>query len=266
LLPLTLKAILALSKGESRGGLLMSVLAIFRWQGDSESLLATVDKELEHPVARDRPHRRMHVRGRGDDGMVIVDVWDSEEDFRAMMDDPQFQKNLQDAGTPEPDALELFDVHAAIPDSSRTLPKRDGVERDVEENRRLVGRYFDLLNGSDFSAAGEVLSPDVVFLGPRAPEGIRGLDAFGEFIAALRRDSPDLRFAERETVVEGDRTASVFTMTRTHRTADGNAKTIVTEGMDLFRIANGKIHEIRAYFDRLGLLVEMGVLEPPPHA
>jgi ketosteroid isomerase-like protein len=36
--------------------------------------------------------------------------------------------------------------------------------------------------------------------------------------------------------------------------------------MDLFHVANGRIHRINAYFDRLGLLVEMGVLEPPPGA
>ena len=51
----------------------------------------------------------------GDDGLVIVDLWDSEEDFRAMTDDPQFQRNLQDAGTPKPDVLEIFEVHATIP-------------------------------------------------------------------------------------------------------------------------------------------------------
>ena len=139
------------------------------------------------------------------------------------------------------------------------------MQRDVEENRRLVRRYFELLNETDLSAAGEILSHDVEFFGPRVPEGVRGLDAFGEFIGALRRDSPDLLFAECETVAEGNRVATVFTMTRTHPTKDGHVKTIVTEGMDLFRIVDRKIHQIRAYFDRLGLLVEMGVLEAPPH-
>jgi steroid delta-isomerase-like uncharacterized protein len=135
---------------------------------------------------------------------------------------------------------------------------------DAEGSRRLVRRYFDLLNGRDLTTADEVLSADVVFIGPRAPEGIRGLEAFIEFVASLRRDSPDLEFAEGETVAEGDRVASVFTMTRTHRTEGGDAKTITTEGMDLFHIADGRIHRINAYFDRLSLLVEMGVLKPPP--
>jgi hypothetical protein len=93
----------------------VAVLAIFRWRGDPASLLATVDKELEHPVARDRPRRQLHVRAPADDGMVIVDLWDSREDFEAMMNDPEFRRNLQESGTPDPDVLEVFEVHATIP-------------------------------------------------------------------------------------------------------------------------------------------------------
>ena len=141
-------------------------------------------------------------------------------------------------------------------------PHRDHTGLDPEECRRLVRRYFDLMNGGELSRADEVLASDIVFFGPRAPDGIRGLDAFRDFVVSLRRDSPDLHFAEGETVVEGDRVASVFTMTRTHPTEA--TKTITTEGMDLFEIAAGKIQRINAYFDRLGLLVEMGILEPPP--
>jgi hypothetical protein len=43
-----------------------------------------------------------------DDGMVIVDVWESEEDFRAMKADAEFQQNLRDSGTPEPDTLDVW--------------------------------------------------------------------------------------------------------------------------------------------------------------
>jgi steroid delta-isomerase-like uncharacterized protein len=143
-------------------------------------------------------------------------------------------------------------------------PQRDHTAPEPEESRRLVRRYFDLLNGGDLSRADEVLASDIVFFGPRAPDGIRGLDAFRDFVVSLRRDSPDLHFAEGETVAEGGRVASVFTMTRTHPTEA--TKTIATEGMDLFRVADGRIQRINAYFDRLGLLVEMGVLEPPPQA
>jgi ketosteroid isomerase-like protein len=132
---------------------------------------------------------------------------------------------------------------------------------ELEENRRLVRRYFDLLNGSDLSRLEEVVSPDVVFFGPRAPEGIRGREAFIEFVATLRRD---FHFTGGEMVVEGNRVASVFTMTRTHSNEEGHTKEIVTEGMDLFHITDGGIQRINAYLDRLSMLVEMGVVSPSP--
>jgi heme-degrading monooxygenase HmoA len=48
-------------------------------------------------------------------GMVIVDLWDSREGFEEMMNDPEFQKNLKRAGTPDPDSLEVYEVHATVP-------------------------------------------------------------------------------------------------------------------------------------------------------
>ena len=134
---------------------------------------------------------------------------------------------------------------------------------DLEENRRLVRHYFDLLNTNDLSGLQEIVSSNVVFFGPRAPEGIYGREAFIEFIAALRRELPDLHFAEGEMVAEGNRVASVFTMTSTHSSQEGGAKVIATEGMDLFHIADGRIQQINAYLDRLRSLVEMGVISPP---
>ena len=69
----------------------MSVLVLFRWQGDPDELLAAYDRVLEHPAPHERPQRISHTCARGaDDGVVIVDVWQSREDFEKMMDDPEF--------------------------------------------------------------------------------------------------------------------------------------------------------------------------------
>src|ERR671912_115505 len=114
---------------------------------------------------------------------------------------------------------------------------------DLKENRRLARHYFDLLNTNDLSALQEILSPDVVFFGPRAPEGIYGREAFIEFIAALHQELPNLRFAEGEMVAEGSRVASVFTMTSTHTSEEGSTKVIATEGMDLFHMSDGTIQQ-----------------------
>ena len=94
----------------------ISVLVLFRWQGDPDELLAAYDKEFEHPVPREQPQHISHTCARADDGVVIVDVWHSREDFQKMMDDPEFQKNLEAAGWPsQPQLVEVYEVHASIP-------------------------------------------------------------------------------------------------------------------------------------------------------
>jgi quinol monooxygenase YgiN len=92
----------------------MPVLALFRWEGDPDELLAAYDRELAHPVARAQPRRISHTCARADHGMVIVEVWESAEDFQKMMDDPEFQKNLEASGTPKPRLVEVYEVHATI--------------------------------------------------------------------------------------------------------------------------------------------------------
>jgi hypothetical protein len=94
----------------------MSVLVLFRWKGDPDELLAAYDRELEHPVPREQPRRISHTCAPGDDGVVIVDVWHSREDFQKMMNDPEFQRNLEAAGWPtKPQLVEVYEVHASIP-------------------------------------------------------------------------------------------------------------------------------------------------------
>ena len=93
----------------------MPVLALFRYEGDPDKLLAGYDRELAHPVPREQPRRISHTCGRADHGMVIVDVWESAEDLQKMLDDPEFQKNLEASGAPEPQLVEVYEVHATIP-------------------------------------------------------------------------------------------------------------------------------------------------------
>jgi hypothetical protein len=94
----------------------MSVLVLFRWEGDPDELLAAYYREMQYPVPREQPRRISHTCALADDGMVIVDVWQSREDFQTMMDDPEFQRNLQASGWPtELQLVEVCEVHATIP-------------------------------------------------------------------------------------------------------------------------------------------------------
>jgi hypothetical protein len=93
----------------------MPVLAVFRWKGDPDALLAAYDRELQHAVPRQQPHRVTHICARAENEVVIVDLWETEEDLRRMMENPEFLRNLEAAGWPSEPMEQTYQVHATIP-------------------------------------------------------------------------------------------------------------------------------------------------------
>jgi hypothetical protein len=61
----------------------MPVLAVFRWEGDPDALVAAYDRELQHSVPREQPRRLSHIFARGDNEVVIVDLSETEAGLRS---------------------------------------------------------------------------------------------------------------------------------------------------------------------------------------
>ena len=93
----------------------MYVLAVFRWEGDPDALLAAYDRELQHAVPREQPRRIAHICAQGENQVVIVDLWETEEDLRSMQENPEFLRNLEAAGFPSDPIEQIYQVHATIP-------------------------------------------------------------------------------------------------------------------------------------------------------
>lgn len=131
----------------------------------------------------------------------------------------------------------------------------------------FVGRYFNLLNTGDFGMAREIVAPDFMFHGPSAPQG-RTLQGLAQFIKQLKAGFPDKHFEEVERVTEGNKVVSRYRMTGTH---DGifhgippTGKFTEVDGCDLFYFRDGKIAKVRAYFDFLALLRQVGAIPNLP--
>jgi len=133
------------------------------------------------------------------------------------------------------------------------------------DNKRLARRYFaDILNTGTFASAEELFVPDFVFRNP--PVVARGVSEFRMAIETVRTAFPDLCFVIHDVIAEEDRVAVRWTVTGTQsgeffgRAATG--KTIDVTGMNMFRMADGRIHEIWVNMDRLAEAEQLGWIAP----
>jgi steroid delta-isomerase-like uncharacterized protein len=136
----------------------------------------------------------------------------------------------------------------------------------LENKLSLVDRYLsELLNAGDFSGSHEVLAPSFKFYGPSTRGGL-DTEGFMRFIAETRAAFSNKRFMELDRIVQGDRVALRFRMTGTH---DGvfhgippTGTTIDVEGCDVVYLFEGRITEVRAYFDLMPIV--QSLLVPLP--
>jgi steroid delta-isomerase-like uncharacterized protein len=128
-----------------------------------------------------------------------------------------------------------------------------------------VRRYFEQLwNKADVAVADQILATNVVFRGPFA--SVDGVQQFKQFIPGLLAVFPDNQFTIEEEIAAGDRMVVRFTMRGTQRGEfrghPPSGKRYEVGGVDIFRVADGKIIEIRACFDTLRMMQQLGVMPP----
>ena len=137
-------------------------------------------------------------------------------------------------------------------------------------NKEVSRRFTELFCAGGQARAEEVLSPDLVFHGTAGDGEIRGIGQFKEFLAAYHRAFPDARSTVEEQVAEQD---MVVTRWRARGTHDGDmgpipatGRSFEMSGVTIERFAAGKIAEVWAVRDELGLLHQLGVLPDPAAA
>jgi hypothetical protein len=83
----------------------MAVVSMMRFAGNPDELEAKMREHLE-PVASRLAEKHgglMSITARdGDDGILIVNVWETEEGRHAMAEEPEIQAALAAAGFPPP--------------------------------------------------------------------------------------------------------------------------------------------------------------------
>ena len=139
----------------------------------------------------------------------------------------------------------------------------------ADDNKALIRRYFEAIDGAWASANADVLdefvAPDFLTHNPfpgMAP-GIEGAKRlFMMFVAA----APGRHVVE-DLIAEGDKVVGRITAYGTHEGEllgiPRTGKPMRMTGMTIWRIANGKIVEHWSEMDTLGLLLQLGALTMP---
>ncbi len=138
----------------------------------------------------------------------------------------------------------------------------------LEENKAHVRRAFEeLINRQNVAAADQFVAPDYVGHFSGAPEPVRGVEAFKQFIAMYSTAFPDSQVSFESVIAEGDRVVARLTYRGTHKGPLMNipptGKPIEVMATNIFRIVNGKAVEQWAITDDLGLMQQLGVIPAP---
>jgi steroid delta-isomerase-like uncharacterized protein len=131
--------------------------------------------------------------------------------------------------------------------------------------KSVVLRYVDVWNNSNFDALDDIIHPDY-----RARRGDRlmasGPAALKAWLSGLHKIFPDMRYTVEEIFTVDDRVVVRASGVGTHLgewrnnlfTIPPTGRRVRWSGVDLIRVADGKIIEDWDYWDDRGLLEQIG--------
>jgi steroid delta-isomerase-like uncharacterized protein len=135
------------------------------------------------------------------------------------------------------------------------------------ENKAIVRRGYEAINQNNLDALDEVVAPDITDHDP-APGQAPGLEGVKQWFSSMHTAFPDFRMNVEDMIAEGDKVVARVRLSGTHQgefmgiAPTGNRVTI--KGIDILRVnADGKIVEHWGNFDDLGMMQQLGVMEPP---
>jgi steroid delta-isomerase-like uncharacterized protein len=139
----------------------------------------------------------------------------------------------------------------------------------VEQNKTLVRRYFEAAV-EDPAIYDEILAADfqgyAIHHTTMTSDEVRGPEPFKAFAAALQAAWRERQMIIDELIAEGDRVMARWTFRGRHVGdafgVSATGKEITYSGINIFRVATGKLAETWDIFDRLWIWQQMEILPP----
>ena len=140
----------------------------------------------------------------------------------------------------------------------------------MQDNGAIVRDFVEeTINQGRIDSTDRFVWEDVVEQVPFPGQG-PGVEGLKDVLRGMRAGFPDIHFAIEEQIAEGDKVLSRFEWTGTHRGeflgVPATGRPVKVWGMVIDRLVDGKIKETRIIMDTLGLMMQLGVIPPPPSA
>lgn len=140
----------------------------------------------------------------------------------------------------------------------------------TEENKAIISRMTEeFYNEGNIESADHFFADTYMHHDPASPQ-VRDRNGLKEVVRAFRTGCPDLHITSDQLLAEGDMVTKRWTYHATH-TGDlsgmpPTGKHITMSGLELFRLADGKIVEAWVAYDNLSLMQQLGVIPTPEQA
>lgn len=140
----------------------------------------------------------------------------------------------------------------------------------TEQNKAIVNRiYEELLNQEKKSVIDEIYAADVIVHDPFMGT-VSGVDAFKQLLGMFDAAFPGHRVKVHHILAEGDLVSVMHTHIVRHTGQfmhlAPTGREISVNGVEVFRLADGKIAEFWRHDDDVGLLMQLGAIPAPQGA
>ena len=137
----------------------------------------------------------------------------------------------------------------------------------IADNKARGRQFFEAFDQRRFDDIARLLAPGEVAHLPGAPQPL-DWPAHRQLAAAFVEAFPDCYHVIEDQLADADNVVTRVTFKGTHQGPlmgiPPTGRQIAMGGISWFRIANGLIAEEWTFFDRLGLMVQLGVAPAPP--
>ena len=133
----------------------------------------------------------------------------------------------------------------------------------MPNNIEIITRFEHAFRAGDQATVDELCDPSLIDHNP-APDHRPTLAGFKQKVAGFKAIFPDLEEDLQDIIVSGDTVATRWVLTGSQEQdfmgISATGQTIRVEGMNFYRLKDGRVTDIWTQFDGLGMMQQLGAI------